>query len=104
MDTQSNKSILIYFLGILLLLTGCGPGPPLPPIRPVFEWLFIALVVYLGVFSWKKYSSEKPAQISEKPVQTDDLGEALHVINQQLKELEKKIDELREKQDQGENS
>jgi hypothetical protein len=95
MKNRFQKPKIIYVSGIFILLTACTPGPPPPPppIFPGFEWLIIALVVFLGVFLWKKY-------LTQEPVNTNYITEALNAINQQLKELEKKIDELEKKQDQ----
>ncbi len=93
---RQNRKI-VYLLGLIFLLTGCAPGPPLPPpplIFPGFGWLIIGLIIFLFIFLWKKYESDKP-------IKTDYLTEAINAINQQLKELEKKIDELAKKQDQG---
>ncbi len=94
MYKQSKNTPLIFF-GLVALLSGCAPGPPLPPIFPGFDWLIMAfvIVVFSGVFGWRKFSSEKP-------VKTDYLAEALNAINQKLIELEKKIDILEKKQDQ----
>ncbi len=95
---NKTLNILIYFLGSIVLLTGCAPGPPppLPPIFPGFEWIIIAVVIFLGVFIWKRYSAKEP-------LKTNYITEALNAINQQLKQLEKKIDELEKKQDQNNN-
>ena len=95
MNKTSKKTKLIYSLGILAFLTSCAPGPPPPPIFPGFEWVIIAVVIFLGVFLWKKY-------LTKEPLKTNYITEALNAINQQLKELEKKMDELEKKQDQGE--
>ncbi len=94
MDKKSKISILIYSLGILAFLTSCAPGPPPPPIFPGFEWVIIAVVIFLGVFLWKRYSTQEP-------LKTNYITDALNAINQQLKELEKKIDALEKKQGQG---
>jgi len=97
-NKKLKKTKLIYFIGILALLTGCAPGPPPPPpIFPGFEWVIIALVIFLGVILWKKYSAKEP-------LKTDYITEALNAINQQLKELEIKIDALEKKQGQEKES
>jgi len=96
MDKSSKKTKLIYTLGILAFLTSCTPGPP-PPIFPGFEWVIIAVLIFLGVFLWKRYSTQEP-------LKTNYITDALNAINQQLKELEKKIDELEIKQDQEKNN
>ncbi|RLB79421.1 MAG: hypothetical protein DRH24_12625 [Deltaproteobacteria bacterium] len=87
MDKKSKKTKWIYLISIIPLLAGCAPGPPLPPIFPGFEWLIIGFTIFLGIFVWKKYSSEEP-------VKTNYLTGAINDINHKLKELEKKIDEL----------
>ncbi len=97
MNKKLKITKLIYFLSILVLLTSCAPGPPLPPIFPGFEWVIIALVIFLGVILWKRY-------LTQEPLKTNYITEALNAINQQLKELEKKIDELEKKQDQEKNN
>ncbi len=86
------KRKIIYFIAIFPLLNGCAPGPPPPPIFPGFEWVIIAVVIFLGFFLWKRLSTQKP-------LETNYITDALNAINQQLKELEKKIDELEKKQD-----
>ena len=97
MDKKSKQIKSIYFLGIFIFITGCTPGPPPPPLFPGFEWLIIALAIFLAVFLWKRY-------LTEKPLKTNYLTDALNAINQQLKILEKKIDELEKKQDQEKNN
>ena len=99
MDKKSKKMKIIYTLSILVFLTSCAPGPPppRPPIFPGFEWVIIAVVIFLGVFLWKRYSTQVPPK-------TNYITDALNAINQQLKELEKKIDELEKKQDPEKNN
>ncbi len=92
MNNKSKKTKWIYFISIVLLFAGCALGPP-PPIFPGFEWLIIAIVIWIGIFLWNKYSYEKPEEPSY-------LTETLNAINQRLKELEEKINELRKKQNQ----
>ena len=86
---SGEKTKWIFSLGIISFLTGCAPPPPLPPIFPGFEWLIIGIVIWIGVFLWKKYSSEKP-------VQKDYVTDALNAINNQLKILEKRIKKFEE--------
>jgi len=90
MYKQARNISLIF--GMFFLLTGCAPGPPIPPIFPHFEWLIITfiLIVFFCILGWQKF-------LPEKPVKIDYLTEALNAINQKLIELEKKIDELEKK-------
>ena len=98
MNKSSNKTKLFYLLGILAFLTSCAPSmPPPPPIFPGFEWIIIAVIIFLGVFLLKRTQDKKPED-------TNYITDALNAINQQLKELEKKIDELEKKQDNEKNN
>ena len=91
MKNKSEKRIKwIYLLGIIPFFTGCAMGPPPPPpVFPGFEWLIIGLMVFIGIFLWKKFDSSEP-------LKTHYLTEVLNAINQRLKILEKKIDNLEE--------
>ncbi len=85
----------ICLISSVFMLTGCAPGPPLPPppmIFPGFGWIIIGLIVFLSIVLWKKIPPNEPIKI-------DYLTEAINAINKQLKELEKKIDELGGEQD-----
>ncbi len=91
-----KKAKIIYYFSLIIFfadLAGCAPGPPPPPppIFPGFEWLIIAIVIFLGIVAWKKYSSTES-------LKTDYLTETLNAINKQLKQLEKKIEQLEENQ------
>ena len=87
-----KKTQWIYLSGIIPFLTGCTPGPPLPPIFPGFEWLIIGFVVWIGIVLWRKHASAEP-------LKTHYLTEVLNAINQRLKILEGRIGELEEKKD-----
>ena len=92
MNKRSKKTKLIFLLGILVFLTSCAPGPPPPPpIFPGFEWVIIAVAIFLGIFLLKRASTKNP-------LETNYITDALNAINQQLKELEKKIDALEKRQ------
>ncbi len=78
----------IFMFIVVLLATGCAPGPPPPPIFPGFEWIIVAvLVIAAGVLLWRKLDVSQPKK-------EDHFAEALNAIHHQLKELEEQIDRL----------
>ena len=73
---------------LVLLVTGCAPGPPPPPVFPGFEWIIVAvLVIAAGVLLWRKLDVSRPTK-------DDHITEVLNDIHRQLKTLEKKMDKL----------
>jgi len=77
----------LFPLVLIPFIAGCAPGPPLPPLFPGFEWLIIALAIWLAAFLWKKH-------ISTEPLQSHYITEMLNAIHQQLNALEKRIELL----------
>jgi len=79
-----------WLLVITIMVTGCAPGPPPPPIFPGLEWIIVAvLVIAAGILLWRKLDVSQPAK-------EDHLTEVLNAINQRMKILEEKIDKLEE--------
>ncbi len=85
-----NKAEWFPILIIVLLITGCAPGPP-PPIPPgLFSagigWILVGLLVWGAILLWKNFNSNKVSK-------TDHLADALNAINDRLSALEKKINQ-----------
>lgn len=75
---------------MVLLVSGCAPGPPPPPVFPGLEWIIVAvLVIAAGILLWRKLDVSRPSK-------DDHLTEVLNEMNRQLKNLEDKIDKLLE--------
>ena len=75
---------------IVLLITGCTPGPP-PPIPPgLFSagigWIVAGLLVWGAILLWKNVNSDKITK-------TDHLTDALNAINDRLTALEEKMNQ-----------
>lgn len=91
-----GKTKWLYALGIIPFVTGCAPGPPLPPVFPGLigfgvEWIVVGFLVWAGILLWKKYS---PLMSSKRNHPT----EAVDIINQRVRTLEEKVEELEKKQ------
>ncbi len=85
-----KKAEWFPILIIVLLITGCAPGPP-PPIPPgLFSagigWILVGLLVWGAILLWKNFNSNKVTK-------TDYLIDALNAINDRLSALEKKINQ-----------
>ncbi|GEM_PF-6864911 len=87
------KKVVIYSVEIIFFLTGCAPGPPLPPFLPGLGWLVAGLAIGLGIILWKKNTLTAP-------VKTHYVTEILNTINQHLQNLEKRMNQLEKKLDQ----
>ncbi len=82
---------------IVLLATGCAPGPP-PPIPPgLFSagigWIVVGLLIWGAILLWKNPNSTKPNK-------TDQLTETLNAINERLTALEEKMNQLEKNKEQ----
>ena len=82
---------------ILLLITGCTPGPP-PPIPPgLFSagigWIVVGLLIWGAILLWKNLNSTKTNK-------TDQLTDALNAINDRLTALEEKMNQPEKNKEQ----
>ncbi len=89
---KKAKVALLTALTGSILLHGCAPAPPPPPLLgpgDVFRvgWLFIILLGGIVYLLWKKNNSEQRSG-------SDHLSDAINDINDRLKKVEERIEEL----------
>jgi len=82
---------LLLVLSMLMVITGCAPGPP-PPLPPWLfgagaNWIAMMLLVWISLLLWKNLDMSRSHS-------QDHLTEALNAINDRLTVLEEKIERL----------
>ncbi len=88
----SKNKKWFWLSAVILLVTGCAPGPPPPPVFPGFEWIIVAvLVIAAGVLLWRKLDVSQPKK-------EDHFTEVLNDIHRRLRDIEEKLDKTDKKE------